>query len=163
MSGLPPAFTLCGAVRSKQAGEAGRLLVVAEVGLALATLVTLGLLLRSLHGLRNAPAGLDHRNVTVCRLFPVTNNYTPKEEQRFSRQLREFLLSAPGVTDAACSDSIPLGFGLGKRTDVTIEGYAPSPGENLGRASRLDVLPGLRQGRVKESAGELNAQRLRGR
>jgi predicted permease len=35
------------------------------------------------------------------------------------------------VTGAAYSDSIPLGFGLGKWTDVTVEGYAPRPGENL--------------------------------
>jgi putative ABC transport system permease protein len=105
--------------------------VVAEVGLALATLVTLGLFLRSLYGLQNTPAGFDHRNVTVCRLFLVTNNYTPSEEQQFSRRLRERLLAAPGVTAAAYSDSIPLGFGLGKWTHVRVEGYAPRPGENL--------------------------------
>jgi putative ABC transport system permease protein len=105
--------------------------VVTEVGLALAALVTLGLFLRSLYGLQNTPAGFDHRNVTVCRLFLVTNNYTPSEEQQFSRRLRERLLAAPGVTGAAYSDSIPLGFGLGKWTAVMVEGYAPRPSENL--------------------------------
>ncbi|HEX8986085.1 MAG TPA: ABC transporter permease [Bryobacteraceae bacterium] len=107
------------------------LLVVTEVGLALAALVTLGLFLRSLYGLQSTPAGFDHRKVTVCRLFLVTNNYTPGEEQQFSRRLRERLLAAPGVTGAAYSDSIPLGFGLGKWTDVTVEGYASRTGENL--------------------------------
>jgi hypothetical protein len=34
-------------------------------------------------------------------------------------------------TGAAYSDSIPLGFGLGKWTDVVVEGYASRPGENL--------------------------------
>jgi putative ABC transport system permease protein len=144
ISGLPPAFQ---SVRRsvvdalKQGGRGGTqsghlrrisgLLVVAEVGLALAALVTLGLFLRSLYGLQNTPAGFDHRNVTVCRLFLVTNSYTPSEEQQFSRRLRERLLDAPGVTGAAYSDSIPLGFGLGKWTDVLVEGYASRPGENL--------------------------------
>jgi predicted permease len=105
--------------------------VVAQVGLAFSALVTLGLFLRSLYGLQNTPAGFDHRNVTVCRLFLVTNSYTPKEEKQFSRQLRERLVAAPGVTGAAYSDSIPLGFGLSKWTEVMVEGYVSKPGENL--------------------------------
>ena len=144
LSGLPHAVQ--SARRSvvdalKQGGRGGSqtaysrrlsgLLVVSEVGLALAALVTLGLFLRSLYGLQNTPPGFDHRNVTVCRLFLVTNNYTPTEEQKFSRRLRDRLLAAPGVTGAAYSDSIPLGFGLGKWTTVIVEGYAPRRGENL--------------------------------
>ena len=144
ISGLPPAFQ---SVRRspvdalKQGGRGGTksghsrrisgLLVVSEMGLALAALVTLGLFLRSLYGLENTPAGFDPRNVTVCRLFLVTNNYTPNEEQQFSRRLRERLLAAPGVTGAAYSDSIPLGFGLGKWAEVVVEGYASRSGENL--------------------------------
>ena len=144
ISGLPPAFqsvrrSVVDALRQggrgdTQSGHSRRisgLLVVAEVGLAFAALVTLGLFLRSLYGLENTPAGFDHRNVTVCRLFLATNNYTPAEEQQFSRRLRERLLAAPGVTGAAYSDSIPLGFGLGKWTEVMVEGYASRPGENL--------------------------------
>ncbi|HZU24018.1 MAG TPA: ABC transporter permease [Bryobacteraceae bacterium] len=144
ISGLPPAFqsarsSLMHAVKrggrggtpSAQTRHISGVLVVAEVALALAALVTLGLFLRSLYGLQATPAGFDHRNVTVCRLFLVTNNYTPQQEQQFSRRLRERLLTAPGVTGAAYSDSIPLGFGLAKWTDVQVEGYAPRPGENL--------------------------------
>ncbi len=143
-SGLPPAFqsvrrSLVDALKQAGRGDTqggysrriSGLLVVTEVGLALAALVTLGLFLRSLYGLQNTPAGFDHRNVTVCRLFLVTNNYTASEEQQFSRRLRDRLLAAPGVTGAAYSDSIPLGFGLGKWTQVLVEGYAPRAGENL--------------------------------
>ncbi len=144
VSGLPPAYqsvrrSVVDALRQRGRGgtqsvhsrRISGLLVVAEVGLALAALVTLGLFLRSLYGLVNTPAGFDHRNVTVCRLFLATNNYTPAEEQQFSRRLRRLLLGAPGVSGAAYSDSIPLGFGLGKWTGVTVEGYASRPGENL--------------------------------
>jgi putative ABC transport system permease protein len=144
ISGLPPAFQSArrsvmnvlrqGGRGGTQSGHSRRisgLLVVAEVGLAFAALVTLGLFLRSLYGLENTPAGFDHRNVTVCRLFLATNNYAPTEEQQFSRRLRERLLAAPGVTGAAYSDSIPLGFGLGKWAKVMVEGYASRPGENL--------------------------------
>ena len=144
ISGLPPAFQ--SARRNvvdvlKQGGRGGTpggyshrisgLLVVTQVGLALAALVTLGLFLRSLYGLQNTPAGFDPRHVTVCRLFLSTNNYTPDEELQFSRALRERLLAAPGVTGAAYSDSIPLGFGTGKWTRAIVEGYASRPGENL--------------------------------
>ncbi|HZT32094.1 MAG TPA: ABC transporter permease [Bryobacteraceae bacterium] len=144
ISGIPPAFQLVqrslvdalrqggrGGTRSGHAQRISRVLVVAETGLALAALVTLGLFVRSLYGLENTPAGFNHRNVTVCRLFLSTNNYTPSEEQEYSRRLRERLLAAPGVTSAAYSDSIPLGFGLGKWNSVAVEGYAPRPGENL--------------------------------
>jgi len=71
----------------------------------------------------------------------MTNNYTASEEQQFSRQLRARLLAAPGVTDAAYSDSIPLGFGLGKWTNVEVEGYASRPGENL-EVHHASVSPG---------------------
>ncbi len=144
ISGLPPAFQSVrrsvvnalrqggrGGTRSWHSQRISGLLVVAETGLALAALVTLGLFLRSFYGLENTPAGFDHRNVTVCRLFLSTNNYTPSEEQQFSRRLRERLLAAPGVTGAAYSDSIPLGFGLGKWDEIMVEGYASRPGENL--------------------------------
>lgn len=154
ISGLPPAFQSLrssvvdalkqGGRGDTQSGHSRRisgLLVIAEVGLALAALVTLGLFLRSLTGLQNTAAGFDHRNVTVSRLFLSTNNYTSSEEQQFSRRLRERLLESPGVTAAAYSDSIPLGFGLGKWNDITVEGYAARRGENLG-VHHASVSPG---------------------
>jgi predicted permease len=154
ISGIPPAYQLVrrslvdalkqggrGGTRSGHAQRISGVLVVAETGLALAALVTLGLFVRSLYGLENTPAGFDHRNVTVGRLFLSTNNYTPREEQQFSRLLRERLLESPGVTDAAYSDSIPLGFGLGKWNDITVEGYAARPGENLA-VHHASVSPG---------------------
>ena len=144
ISGIPPAYQLMqrglvdalkqGGRSGTRSGHAQRIsgaLVVAETGLALAALVTLGLFVRSLYGLENTPAGFNHRNVTVGRLFLSTNNYTASEEQEFSRRLREHLLAAPGVTSAAYSDSIPLGFGLGEWTTIVVEGYASRPGENL--------------------------------
>jgi predicted permease len=154
ISGLPPAFQSLrrsivdalkqGGRSDTQSGHSRRisgLLVIAEVGLAFAALVTMGLFLRSLYGLQNTPAGFDHSNVTVCRLFLATNDYTPIEEQQFSRQLRERLVESPGVTGAAYSDSIPLGFGLGKWNDIVVEGYAARRGENMG-VHHASVSPG---------------------
>jgi predicted permease len=144
IAGIPPAFQLVrrslvdalkeggrGGTRSAYAQRISRALVVTQTGLALAALVTLGLFVRSLYGLENAPAGFNHHNVTVCRLFLSTNNYTAREEQEFSRRLREHLLAAPAVTSAAYSDTIPLGFGLGNWSSVAVDGYAPRPGESL--------------------------------
>jgi predicted permease len=154
ISGLPPAFqSLRSSVvealkrggrsdtRSGHSQRISGLLVISEVGLALAALVTLGLFLRSLHALESTPPGFDPSNVTVSRIFLATNNYTPSQEKQFSRQLRERLLGSPGVTGAAYSDSIPLGFGLGKWNDVMVEGYAPRRGESLG-VHHASVSPG---------------------
>ena len=154
ISGLPPAFQSLrrGVVDAlKQGGRGGTqsgysrrisgLLVIAEVGLALAALVTLGLFLRSLSGLQNTPPGFDHSNVILSRLFLSTNNYTSSEEQQFSRRLRQRLLESPGMTGAAYSDSVPLGFGLGKWNDITVEGYAARRGENLS-VHHASVSPG---------------------
>jgi hypothetical protein len=141
--------------------------VIAEVGLALAALVTMGLFLRSLNGLQNTPAGFDPSNVTVCRLFLATNNYTPAEEQQFSRHLRERLLASPSVTGAAYSNSIPLGFGLGKWNNITVEGYAARRGENMA-VHHASVSPGyfdvlrmpLLAGRDFKSEDSENAPRV---
>ena len=101
ISGLPPAFQSVrrsvvdalkqGGRGDTQSGHSRRisgLLVVAEVGLALAALVTLGLFLRSLYGLQNTPAGFDHRNVTVSRLFLV-------DEQLHSQRGAAVLAATP--------------------------------------------------------------------
>src|SRR5581483_944217 len=153
ISGIPPAFQLAKRSlvdslkqggRGTRSGHAQRIsggLVVAETGLALDALVTLGLFVRSLYGLENTPAGFNHRNVTVGRLFLSTNNYTARDEQEFSRRLRERLLAAPGVASAAYSDFIPLGFGLGKWNSIVVEGYASRPGENLD-VRHAEVSPG---------------------
>jgi predicted permease len=144
ISGLPPAVQTVrrsvldalkqggrGDTQSAHSRRVSSFLVIAEIGFALAALVALGLFLRSPYALQNTPTGFDHRNVTVCRLFLSTNNYSAAEEQQFSQRLRKRLLAAPGVTGAAYSDSIPLGFGLGKWAAVLVEGYAPRRGENL--------------------------------
>lgn len=155
LSGIPPAFQLVqrslvealkqggrgGDTRSGQAKRISGALVVAETGLALAALVTLGLFARSLYGLENTPTGFNHHNVAVCRLFLSTNNYTASEELEFSRRLRQHLLAAPGVTNAAYSDSIPLGFGLGKWNTIVVKGYASRPGENMD-LNHASVSPG---------------------
>ena len=95
ISGIPPAFQLLqrslvdalkqggrGGTHSAHAQRISGVLVVAETGLALAALVTLGLFVRSLYGLENTPAGFNHRNVTVGRLFLSTNNYTASRGAR---------------------------------------------------------------------------------
>ncbi len=154
ISGLPPALLSArrdlvealkhGGRGAREDGYSRRvagLLVAAEAGLAVSALVTLGLCLRSLHELRITPTGFNSGNVMVCRLFLTTNNYSPGEERQFSRRLRQRLLAAPSVSGAAYSDSIPLGFGLGKSTEALVEGYAAKAGESL-TVLRAAVSPG---------------------
>jgi predicted permease len=60
-----------------------------------------------------------------------TNGYTLAQRKEFCRRLAERMQSAPGVTDVAYSDGVPLGFEPSWWEELKIEGYAPRPNENM--------------------------------
>ncbi len=107
------------------------LLVICEVSLALVALIGAGLFLRSFHNLRGLYPGFDSHNVLLARLFLSTNNYSSEQEQQFCRRLRDQLAAAPGVVGVSYGGRIPLGFGLGPRSNYQVEGYVPGRGESM--------------------------------
>jgi len=116
------------------------LFVVAEVGLAMVGLVGAGLFTRSFQNARTLNPGFDPKNVVLWRAYLAEEASEQQQIQVFER-LRQRVQQLPGVTDVSFADLIPLGFGLGPTWGLTIEGYTPSPGEDL-EMPRALVSPG---------------------
>jgi len=118
-----------------------RLLVIGEVALALVAIIGAGLFARSFQLARRIDPGFDARNVLVSHLYLSTAGYSLPARKLFCRRLRERLESQPGVVAATYADMVPLGFDTGPWEDLQIEGYVPSPSENM-KIYRNMVAPG---------------------
>jgi len=106
-------------------------LVVSEVALALVALVGAVLFVRSFRQTLRIDPGFDPNHVLVNQFYLSTNGYNLEQRKEFCRRLAEQMLSSPGVTEAAYSDGVPLGFEPSWWEELVIEGYAPSPNENM--------------------------------
>jgi predicted permease len=109
-----------------------RALVIAEVSLALLLLVGAGLCIKGFQKARQVDPGFDPNQALVAGLRLGAHGYTEQTGKVFYRQLRERLAALPGVKEAALASWFPLGFEGGGGTGVSVEGYQPSPGEDMG-------------------------------
>jgi predicted permease len=121
-----------------RSGTAGRgrnrlrsVLVGTEVALALVALVGAGLFARGFATTLHIDPGFDPNHVLLNQFYLNTNGYTLAQRKEFCRRLEERMRSAPGVTDIAYSDGVPLGFEPSWWEELKIEGYAPRPNENM--------------------------------
>jgi putative ABC transport system permease protein len=115
---------------SRKQGRVRRLLIVAEVALALVLLAGSGLMLRTFIKLRHVDVGFDAHNVITMRVplpeakypFPLTVT-DPREPAAlaFSDQLLARVASLPGVQAATTATELPLGGGLGWGKSLSIE------------------------------------------
>jgi len=120
--------------RTGSAGRRNRLrsvLVAAEVALALVALVGAGLFARGFQSTMRIDPGFEPNNVLLSQFYLNTSGYTLEQRKEFCRRLSERMLGAPGVTDIAYSDGVPLGFEPSWWEELKIEGYAPRPNENM--------------------------------
>jgi len=106
-------------------------LVASEVALALVTLVGAGLFARGFQQTMHLDPGFDPDHVLVNQFYLSTNGYALAQRREFCRRLGERMESAPGITEVAYSDGIPLGFEPSWWEELKIEGYAPQPDENM--------------------------------
>jgi predicted permease len=121
-----------------RSGTAGRnsnrlrsALVVAEVALALVAIVGAGLFARGFTQTMRIDPKFDPNHTLVSQLYLTSNGYVLAQRKEFCRRLEERMTSAPGVTDVAFSDGVPLGFEPSWWEELKIEGYAPQPDENM--------------------------------
>jgi predicted permease len=121
-----------------RSGTAGRgrnrlrsVLVGCEVALALVAMVGAGIFSRSFQTTMRLDPGFDPNHVLLSQFYLNTNGYSLAQRKEFCRRLEERMLSAPGVTDVAYSDGVPLGFEPSWWEELKIEGYAPRPNENM--------------------------------
>jgi putative ABC transport system permease protein len=117
--GLAPAFaatgdSLSGALKSDRgswgrgAGAGRRVLVVAEVALALVLLAGSGLMIRSLAKLLATNGGFDANNVLTFRLTPTPGSIQRDSMPGFYSEILDRVRAIPGVTDAALSSGAPM-------------------------------------------------------
>ena len=119
-------------IGSRKQGRMRRLLVIAEVALALVLLVASGLMVRSFIKLRHVDVGFTEHNVLTLRVpLPEAKYPTPKtaDDPRdpaglvFYEQLLERVRSLPGVKSATAATLLPLGAGQGWGKFLSIEGH----------------------------------------
>ena len=105
-------------------------LVVAQIALSLALLITAGLFLRTLKKTSEADLGFDRSHVLLASVDLRTSGYQSTEARAFYHRLLAKLEQLPGVTCVALSDWVPLSLTRGS-TDAFPEGYVPKPHESM--------------------------------
>lgn len=114
-------------------------LVVAQVGLSLALLVSSGLFLRTLRNIAHANPGFEQDHVLTASVGLNIVGYSDDERNAIRDKILHRAEALPGVTVASLTDWIPLTLSR-KSTDAYPEGYAPQPHESL-EVGRADVSP----------------------
>jgi predicted permease len=117
------------------------LLVVSEVSLALIALIGAGLFAKGFRATSQIKPGFDSDHVLVSQFYLATSGYSLEQREAFCRRLQEKMEATPGVLGAAYSDGIPLGFEPSWWEDLKVEGYTPTPGENM-KIFRNVISPG---------------------
>ncbi|HEX6943253.1 MAG TPA: ABC transporter permease [Gemmatimonadaceae bacterium] len=95
----------------RRVGASRRILVVAEVALALVLLAGSGLMIRSLGNLLNVDPGFSGENVLTLRLSMPPGTLPPDSMPGFYEQLQEAIGGVPGVQQVAIADCPPLNNG----------------------------------------------------
>jgi len=132
-----------------------RVLVVAEVALALVLLVSAGLLLRSLQRLFAVDPGFDASHLLTMQVQTSGSRFDKDTTNRFFAQALEAVRNVPGVTAAAFTSQLPLSGDLDEY-GAHFENDSPEAGYSV---FRYAVTPGyfettgieLRHGRPLDS------------
>jgi predicted permease len=112
-------------------------LVVAQIALSLALLVTSGLFLRTLRNISSANPGFEQDHILTASVGLNIAGYSNDEVRVIRRKILERVTALPGVTVASLTDWVPFNFNR-KTVDAYPEGYVPRPHESL-ELRRADV------------------------
>ena len=116
-------------------------LVVTQIALSLALLISSGLLLRTLSNITNADPGFQQDHVLTASVGLGIAGYPPNEENLIQHRILDRVTALPGVQVATLTDWLPLSFN-GRSSDVYPEGYVPRQHESH-EVRRADVTPGF--------------------
>jgi predicted permease len=106
-------------------------LVVAQVALSMVALISAGLFVRSLREAYNANPGFDPHQVLLAAFDPFLSGYDESRGREFYRHLVERVRNLPGVQSSTLARRLPLTLGGIAFANVTIDGYAPAPEEDM--------------------------------
>ena len=119
------------------ANRARRVLVAAEVALAIVVLCGAGLLIKSLSGLLGVSPGLDPREVLTLQVsLPQPDVYGPPIRENFCAELSRHAEGLPGIRTIGAISHLPLS-GANASRGLTIEGRVAGPDDQAGAAYRL--------------------------
>ena len=164
-------------IGSRKQGRMRRLLVVAEVALALVLLVASGLMVRSFIKLRQVDVGFTEQNVITMRVplpeakYPEPRSADDPREPAglaFYDQLLERVRALPGVKSATAATLLPLGAGQGWGKFLSVEGKEAQSLDKVPLIRFALVSPdyfqtlgiGLRQGRPFTTDDKSNSQQV---
>ncbi len=150
-----------------------KVLVVAEVALAMVLLIGAGLLVQSFRRLQQAELGFNPNSLLTMRVALPWRKYGgeqgPEQQKQFFQQLMGRLSALPGVESAAMTSNLPLASERqeGKLT-FTIEGQSADEQQRNPFANDLRVSPnyfsalgiGLIAGRYLNDADTANTERV---
>ena len=152
--GLAPAVQMfrqdvAGLLRAQRVGATAaqqrlrRLLVAAEVALALVLLVGAGLLLQSFARLVNVDLGFLPGNTVALQVFAWDRQAGDEARASFFRETLQNVRALPGVAAAGAISSFPLGLAdLTVETPFTIRGRPPPPPGEEPSSAISQVTPG---------------------
>lgn len=141
-SRVPAAEVLKEESASIAVGSSKRLLsalVVGQIALSLALLISSGLFLQTLRNIAKADPGFQQDHVYTASVGLDIAGYSKEEVSVIRNKILDRAASLPGVTVASITDWVPLSF-TRKTSDAHPEGYAPHPHEAL-EVQRADVTP----------------------
>ncbi len=114
-------------------------LVVAQIALSLALLVTSGLFLRTLRNISVGNPGFEQDHILTASVGLSIAGYPDEEVREIRHKILDRVAALPGVTVASLTDWVPFNFNR-KTVDAYPEGYVPRPHESL-ELRRADVTP----------------------
>jgi predicted permease len=106
-------------------------LVVAEMALAVISLVGAGLFYESFRNTRSVSPGFDADRVAMASVSLTLAGYDSAYADAFLRRVSERIGREPGVSAVSYTDYVPLSMGEGSWEDLIVEGYAPERNENM--------------------------------
>ena len=115
-------------------------LVVTQIALSLALLVSSALFLRTLRNMSDADPGFRQDHVLTASIALGIAGYSDKEADLIEHKILDRVSALPGIKVAAFSNWLPLSFN-GRNADVYPEDYVPQLHESH-EVRRADVTPG---------------------
>jgi len=112
-------------------------MVIAQLALSTALLVTAGLFLKSLINVTQVDLGLNTENLVQFGISPELNGYQPEETKALFAQAEQALAALPGVTGVSTGMVAILG-GSSWGNSVAVEGFESGPDIDAG--SRLNII-----------------------
>jgi putative ABC transport system permease protein len=107
-----------------------RTAIAVQIGLSVLLLSGAGLFVRTLHNLRAQDMGMSTNHLVEFGVSPTMAGYAQKDAPALQDRVRSVLAALPGVRTVGATND-PVLTGNDNQSNITIEGYAAKPDEDL--------------------------------